>query len=35
MTRYTQLIQAVDAVRDARAPTSAPPEPELMRVRRL
>ena len=31
MTRYAQLIQAVDAVRAARAPTSAPPEPELMR----
>ena len=31
MTRYAQLIQAVDAVRATRAPTSAPPEPDLMR----
>jgi len=30
MTGYTQLIQAVDAVRVARGPTRAPPELELM-----
>jgi hypothetical protein len=32
MTRYMQLMQAVDAVRDALAPADAPPEPALMLV---
>ena len=31
MTRYTRLIQAIEAARDARAPASALLEPELMR----
>jgi uncharacterized protein YegP (UPF0339 family) len=33
MTRYAQLTQAVDAVREARAAASAPPEPASMKFR--